>query len=713
MVYQENMRETPLLPFHLSIEEHGLYCVLAITERGAVQLLHFSSLPFDENTVGDDVQRQRFRLVELQVSGEDHDDHHGFKHTGTVPGNRLTYQWHQDERNAFGRKLEIEMQDALTGLNVTSHIQFFENIPVVRCWNSVTNIGSTAIGLEYLSSFALTGLAKEGTEDWERKMRLRVPHNTWYGEVQWRTYSLPELGLSHVNTFSMKRLTFGSAGTWSTSQYLPMGYLENTESNTSLFWQIEHNGAWQWELSDIADNHLYLQLSGPTEQEHQWWKLLQPGETFTSVPVAVGATKYGFENAVGALTRYRRMIRRTHRDNEVLPVIFNDYMNSLNADPTTEKLLPLINAAAEVSSEYFCIDAGWYADGLWWDSVGEWIPSRQRFSHGLQHVLDYIKSKGMIPGLWLEIAVMGVHSPLATKAPDEWFFCRHGKRVVDHGRYQLDFRHPSVVAHANEVVDRLVTTYGIGYIKMDYNIDAGWGTEVAAESPGEGLLGHNRAYLAWLDSAFDRYPTLVIENCSSGGMRMDYALLSRHSIQSSSDQTDYRKYAVIAASCPTAVTPEQCAVWSYPLATGDAEEVIFNMVNAMLMRIQQSGPLARLNAEQRALVKEGMDYYKTMRHDIPQSLPFWPLDVPAFADQWVSVGLRSKRKTYLAVWRLNSESETCVLPLPHLPESNVHVRCSYPVVQNCDWQWDTNTAFLSVSLPQMYSARIFTFEHEE
>ena len=88
------------------------------------------------------------------------------------------------------------------------------------------------------------------------------------------------------------------------------------------------------------------------------------------------------------------------------------------------------DAAAAVGCEYFCIDCGWYADGVWWDWVGEWLPSKRRFPRGISEPLDYIRSKGMIPGLWLEIEVMGVCCPLADKLPDDWFFMRHGKRVI-------------------------------------------------------------------------------------------------------------------------------------------------------------------------------------------------------------------------------------------------------------------------------------------
>ena len=183
-------------------------------------------------------------------------------------------------------------------------------------------------------------------------------------------------------------------------------------------------------------------------------------------------------------------------------------------------------------------------------------------------------------------------------------------------RYQLDFRHPLVIEHVTEVIDRVVRDYGVGYIKMDYNIEPGIGTEVDADSFGDGLLEHERAYLAWLDGIYKKYPDLVIENCSSGGLRMDYAMLARNSIQSTSDQEDYRNYATISANAAIGVTPEQAAIWSYPLRDGTKEEVIFNMVNALLLRIHQSGHLAEISPERFELVKEGIDCYKEIRSGI-------------------------------------------------------------------------------------------------
>lgn len=688
----------------LDIAENGLHLVLDVTETGEVRLLHFSALPLAPADLGPESQQAGYRLVEVQISGMNPHAHHGSKHLGTCPGNLLRYTAHKDYRTPIGRKLEVTQ--AHDGLSVTSHLQFYDQIPTVRAWTELVNHGKHALGVEFVSSFCLSGISKEGLHPWDQRCRLHIPHNSWLGEAQWRSNSLFELGLTLPAP--IKRLWYGSTGTWSTSTYLPMGCLENTEAHTTHVWQIEHHGSWFWELSANGKD-AYLLLSGPTENESLWWKNLKPGESFTTVPAAVGCVSGGFEAAMGALTAYRRQMRRPHADNEKLPIIFNDYMNCLWGDPTTEKLLPLIDAAAAAGCEYFCIDAGWYADGGWWDGVGEWHPSAKRFPNGIKEPLDHVRAKGMIPGLWLELEVMGINCDLATRAPDAWFFLRHGKRVIDHSRYQLDYRHPDVIRHADAVIDRLVIDYGVGYIKMDYNINAGPGTELGADSFGDGLLGHQRAYLDWLDRVFDRYPALVIENCSSGGQRMDYGLLSRHSILSSSDQTDYRKYAVIAASCPTGVTPEQCAVWSYPLKDGDREEVIFNMVNAMLMRIHQSGHLAQISPERFALVKEGLDTYKRLRHLIPQGRPFWPLGLPDFHSDWTALGLDCGGKSFLAVWRLQSTTSTCLLRLPHLAGEAVQPVCLYPAENQARFAWNPVASALSVELPQNYMARLFEF----
>jgi alpha-galactosidase len=339
------------------------------------------------------------------------------------------------------------------------------------------------------------------------------------------------------------------------------------------------------------------------------------------------------------------------------------------------------------------MDAGWYAEGAWWDTVGEWLPCERRFPDGVRASFDLIKSKNMTPGVWLEPEVMGVHCPLARSFGDDCFFTRHGKRVVDHGRYQLDFRNKKVLEFISSVVDRLIREYGAGYIKLDYNIDAGIGTETDADSFGDGLLAHNRAYLNWLEKMMARYPDVIIEHCSSGGMRLDYGLLSLHSVASMSDQTDFVKTASIAAAAPTAALPEQAAIWSYPLPDADINAAAFNMLNALLTRIHLSGPAAALSEAQRAVVKEGVALYKNIRKNIPLSVPFYPLGLPGFENDWLCVGYKCPESAYLAVWRIQSGDDTRALPV-----KAKRARLLFPERTDCGFE--ISEGVLNVHIPR-------------
>lgn len=715
----------------LRFEENGIHMVFRILDDGILRFLHFSALPFREEDIVEAGVEAGFPFVGLSLSGFDRPyERHGNKFIVTAPGYRMKYVAHEDTRNALGRRLVFHTEDDQTGVQVDSYLQFYQGLPVVRCWSRVENQGEEAQTVEYVSNFHLEGIEKEGAAEQDEKMRVWIPHSSWQRELNWRQYALPELGMDLVqpadNQHSSAILRVTNTGNWSAKEYLPIGYLENRETGSGLFWQIEHNGSWHWEIGD-QNGHLYLALGGPNELYSHWSKQLKPGDSFTTVPAAVGVTAEGFDDAMGTLTRYRRIIRRPNADNQRLPVIFNDYMNCLWGKPTAEEEYPLIDAAAEAGCEYFCIDAGWYSDADWWDSVGEWQESRKRFPGGLKQVTDYIRAKGMIPGVWLEPEVMGIHCPLAEQAPKDWFFVRHGKPVYDRSRYQLDYRNLQVRGYMDSVIDRLVTEYGIGYIKTDYNIEPGIGTELYADSVGDGMLGHERAYLGWLDGLFERYPDLVIENCSSGGLRMDYALLSRLSIQSTSDIEDYMNYAVIAANAPTGAAPEQAAVWSYPMEHAGAgmteeellEETSFNMVSALLLRIHQSGHLARLDSRRKELVKEGIRVYQSIRQDIPQAVPFWPIGLAGYKDPWAALGLKTEDGAYLAVWKRNvpgaedgaggtAEQE---FPLPRglCPDGKgaVHAECIYPAEAETEYAYRPERHALAVRTEKAFMARLF------
>jgi alpha-galactosidase len=626
------------------------------------------------------------------------------------PAMRLEYISQKETTTLYGKKLVFSQYDPNLKLRVESIYEFFSGTSTIRRYTRLINESGKSIGIDHVSSAMINNYGNIGKGSFEDKLIIHKASNSWMAEGQWKQYKPSELGWSENGKSSRSGIFSTNLGSMSTVSDLPFAMVENKAVGITWFWQIEHNGSWHWEMSNYRNNFTnsidnnypaYIYLGGPDERHHHAWKELKPGETYETVKVAIGVVKGGFEEAVEEATKYRRIAcLRPHQNYKTCPVIFNDYMNCLEGNPTTEKELPLIEAAAKAGCNYFVIDAGWYSEinESWGETVGMWKPGKTRWPNGIKEVIDSIRNKGMIPGLWLEIECAGTNSPLKNK-PDSWFFMRHGKRVENRTRYFLDFRNPEVIKHADEVIDRVVNEYGAGYIKMDYNRSALMGTETNACSMGQGLLEHQKAYLKWIDNVLLRHPGLIIENCGSGGGRMDYAMLSRHHLQSVTDQTDYTRIPSIITGSIAAVLPEQLAGWSYPLKAGNKYEASFNMVNVMMLRIFQSGALANLTDESFEQVEKGIKVYKNeLAEIIPECIPFFPLGMPALEDHYspVALGLKHEKADYYAIWRLQGKSAVNI-PL----KTRGHAEILYPTDLSIEMETGDKTISLKFPKPEM------------
>lgn len=605
-------------------------------------------------------------LVSIRVSGEGSGDIKTAKTLiGTTLSDRLQYQSHKIVKKDDGSSetLVVECSDHVTGIHVAAGFTVYGSIPVVRAETTVTNKSTTNADVILTNLSTLTvGNMTTASHRWFEDYSLLYANSTWFREAQWEERSLPSVGLDNNGILelgdgllaSLAHFELSSRGSFSTGGHLPMGALKHRNNQDTWMWQVESSGSWRWDIGDFKDS-IYLAAGGPMLGSHGWKKRLSPGQSFTSVPAACCRVQGGEEAAFAAMTDYRRQIRRPHDDMERMPIIFNDYMNCLMGDPDEDKVRALLDPAAQLGAEYFVIDAGWYADdGNWWDDVGLWQPSTKRFPSGFMTLMDEIRSKGLIPGLWIEPEVVGIRSVVGSRLPDEAFFQEDGYRVVEKRRWSLDYRHPEVIAWMNKVMHDLIDHYGVRYFKFDYNIDVLQGTDVDGPgTAGAAHLEHQRAYLAWVRALLDGYPGLVIETCSSGASRLDYAMLTVHSIQSTSDQQEPKLYAPIAAACPTAVTPEQSATWAYPQPGWSDEVNALSVVNSMMGRVYLSGRVDQLSDDQLAIVKEGLDVYKGMRRHLRHAHPTWPLGLPKWHDDWVALGLTSAdgRTIHVAVWR--------------------------------------------------------------
>lgn len=670
------------------IRENGLAAYFEVTADGALKLYGIKE---EGAKAPDPAEKEKtvYESLEIKTTGATTRSAHGSKAHGFLCPDLPVYISHEAKEAPLGKQYTFHLRSS--ALDISLHYLFVKETKTVRAWTEVENISDDPVGLEYIASFALMGIADRRTENMDEDYRLMIPHNSWCREFNWTDNSLAELGYHPCQAQSTFRIHAANTGSESTKEYLPMGCLYSVAHKEAMLWQIESNTSWSWEISDYG-SLLYLRLAGPSESENGWWKRLAPGARFESVKAAIsfGAD---FNSALSEMTAYRRRIAHRVASDRHHPVIFNDYMGCLQANPTTEKLLPQIDAAAAAGCEIFCIDAGWYADNSgWWGTIGTYEESPERFPNGFREVFDHIRAKGMRPGLWVEPEDIGAANETAKQFDDGCFFTRHGVRVVERDRYQFDMRNEKVRAHLTALIDRLVSNYGLAYFKFDYNIDAGVGTEQNADSYGDGLYEHGLALVSWIDELQAKHPDLIIENCSSGGMRMDYCQLQHYSVQSLTDAWENRFIVQIAAASPTGVLPEQACVWSVPRVEFSLDQIASCMVNTMLRRVHLSGKTAFLNEEQSAILHEGVRVYKETRHLIDKLTPFYPYGIPNETTGAIqTVGFRDKDHCFLTVTNLGEEQEI-TLPLDFAPRS---VEILYPSLP-CTYRVEETAIVLSL-----------------
>ena len=625
-------------------------------------------------------------FVEVQITGENKPTHMGAKMANSSEGGRLKYVSHRQTKN----RLEIVQQSPK--IRVTSVFIAYDDSNTVRIYTEVENRSATEIVLEEVSAFMAWGLGKHGLDSAKELYFTRF-YQSHHAECQPIRYSFESLGLFWGNVEGQKRIAGVNVGSWSTKEELAQALIEDTENGGVLFFQIESNASWYYEIADHAKKY-YLYLGGANLPFGGWKKKLQPGQTYRTVSVAA-AFGVSVEKAVGEMTKYRRHIAGKFISDQNLPAVFNEYMHLSWDSPTEENTLKVAQVIAGTGVEYYVIDCGWHneEDGdKVYPFVGQWRESRVRFPHGVRKVTDYIRSLGMKAGLWIEPEVVGVRcTEMLEYYDDDCFLQRDGRRIAVMDRYFLDYRSEKVRTYMSESIRRMVEDYGADYIKFDYNQDCGVGTDYQADSVGEGLELASCAFLDWVEEMKERFSDVIFEGCASGGMRMDYRTLSTFAMVSTSDQTDYLRYPYIAGNILSAVIPEQAAVWSYPVGAGvvgkpltvDAEwvqkhittsRIVMNMINSFLGRMHLASHLNLLNEEQLSLVREGVAYYHTLVEPKKRAIPYFPNGFTRFGMDNVASGFQTEDKIYLAVWHLKGEA--CVI-VNRMPEYH-NARIVYP-----------------------------------
>ena len=411
-----------------------------------------------------------------------------------------------------------------------------------------------------------------------------------------------------------------------------------------------------------------------------------PASPFETVPVAVALNARGFRGRRRRPHELRRAIRRPHEDDRRLPVIFNDYMNTLMGDPSTERLLPLIDAAAEVGAEYFCIDSGWYADldESWWDTVGAWEPSTTRFPNGIgRGARPYQGRRAWCPGCGSSPRSSGCAARLP-RAPAGGVLPADG-RLVRARPVPSRLLSPGGVKHLDKVVDFLVGDLGVGYLKMDYNINVGPGPNSGGRARAPGCWRTTgRTWTGWTRSSTGIPASARELQLGRYAHRLRAAVPLPAPVHQR--PAGPLRYPPIAAAAPAAIAPEQAAVWAYPQPGHRRRDRLRALRGDARPRPPFRSPRSH-EREQRELVAEAVRVHKDLRGELAGALPFWPLGLPHWADPWIALGLRTSRVSYLTVWHrgqlgaggavteTDTVTETGTLPVGHLRGQPMTARC--------------------------------------
>jgi len=392
------------------------------------------------------------------------------------------------------------------------------------------------------------------------------------------------------------------------NKFFPFGAVEDRK--TGIFWgaQIAHNASWQMELYRKDDG---LAISGGLADRDfgHWLKHVEPGECFTAPEAIVTAAKTdSFDVFTGRLTQAHADAMQVPEWEEDLPLVFNEYCTTWGT-PSHENISAIVDTIRDKGFTYFVIDCGWYReDGIPWDiAMGDYNVSETLFPEGLDKTVKVIRDAGMIPGIWFEIENVG-RAARAYQNTDHLLH-RDGHVLTSYFRRFWDMRDPWVQDYLTEKVIGTLKKYGFGYMKSDYNETIGMGCD-GAESLGEGLRQNMACTAEFFEKVKAEVPGIVLENCSSGGHRLEPSLMAQMSMASFSDAHECPEIPIVAAGLHRVIHPRQSQIWAVIRETDSLKRIAYSVANTFLGRLCISGDVMGLTQAQWAVLDAGMAFYR-------------------------------------------------------------------------------------------------------
>ena len=584
-------------------------CYVQDEETGSMELV---LLPADMNyQVGYREKPYSDSLVQVKLAGD--------TYAGGYAGGRtmrqsasvaaLVFEGQEKKQENGETVIRTDLSDE-RGYRYRHFLVWKEGKKSLLSYTEFENRSNMKAGLELLSSFSLGGISPFVGADESGKLKLHRIRSVWSMEGRAESQLMEDLQLEPSwGGHAVRCERYGQVGSMPVNGYFPYAVIEDMKSD--LFWGavICHNASWQMEVYRRGDD---VNLSGGLADYDfgHWMKEIAPGETFATPTAILSVCRGGGIDEISQrmTAALEDRVDQGPESERGLPIIFNEYCTTWGC-PSHENICGILEAIRDKGFSYFVIDCGWYKqEGIPWDvAMGDYLVSKELFPEGLDKTVEAIKAHGMKAGIWFEIDNVGERAESYQKT--EHLLTRNGAPLTTSMRRFWDMRQAWVQDYLEERVIGTLEKYGFSYMKMDYNDTIGTGCD-GAESLGEGLRQNMEASLSFIRKVKERIPGIVLENCSSGGHKLEPLMMSECSMASFSDAHECEEIPIIAASLHRVILPRQSQIWAVIRREDSLKRIAYSIANTFLGRMCLSGDVTKLTRQQWDVIDRGIAFYK-------------------------------------------------------------------------------------------------------
>ena len=180
---------------------------------------------------------------------------------------------------------------------------------------------------------------------------------------------------------------------------------------------------------------------------------------------------------------------------------------------------------AAVGAEVHWIDACWYGgQGEWWQEVGTWTVNPKKFPRGLRPISDAAHAAGLKFVLWFEPERVRKGTQIHREHPE---YLVASAQDPDNLLFNLGL--PAARRYITELLSANIAEHGVDIYRQDHNSDPlpYWQAVDAPDRIGMSEIRYVEGLYAMWDELRQRHPGLWIDNCASGGRRIDLETLTR------------------------------------------------------------------------------------------------------------------------------------------------------------------------------------------